>query len=310
MRTVYFTSVGRLPPKGTCLSAANGESWPEFGDIDLFEHMQEDKRGMDIHPHSEISILGQVASEIIHVVVALYDRNNTSAFLAAIAGSSIPDGFRIKVYLANNDPRRSDSLKFNARLHSSSYVSFNVEDMSRNLHGFSRFLLVRSLLRRDKAMNYVIFLDDDQYLLRNSLFTLWSQKVPRSIVSWYGKCWNAKVRSLSYWQPKHGMSAVLTKSKHPRFWHYAGTGFSVIDTRIFQDERIFDIPHDYMFVEDLWLSYVLGLNNWSLRRAFVDLDIDSARNKMGQWSSMHELKETMFQHLVRCRHPLKLASPC
>ena len=61
-----------------------------------------------------------------------------------------------------------------------------------------------------------------------------------------------------------------------------------------------------MFVEDLWLSYVLGLNNWSLRRAFVDLDIDSARNKMGQWSSMHELKETMFQHLVRCRHPLKL----
>ena len=47
----------------------------------------------------------------------------------------------------------------------------------------------------------------------------------------------AKVRSCHIGS-KHGMSAVLTKSKHPRFWHYAGTGFSVIDTRIFQDERM------------------------------------------------------------------------
>jgi len=236
----------------------------------------------------------------IHVVVAVYDRDNTEDFLYHLSKSNLPDETILQVHIANNMPSRQPALvKLAARV---SATKFNVQvtNMRKNLGGIARFILSRELLQTS-LLDFVIFMDDDQYCYKNTVIELWNQRKHRAIVSWYGKSWHNA--AASYWQPTFGFSEIKASSITPQTWNYAGTGMSILDTLIFSDERVFKIPSQYGFVEDVWLSYVLKANDWKLLRAYVSFAWMSELSETGQYQRLKATKEEMFSNLKRCDFP-------
>ena len=173
--------------------------------------------------------------------------------------------------------------------------------MGSNTGGFGRFLAVRDLLQQF-AIDFVIFIDDDQYVRTDTIINLWEQRASGAMVSWFGKAWHKP--KMSYWKPTFGYSEITHRLPYPHEWHYAGTGMSVVDTMIFSDKRVFNIPKQFAFVEDIWLSYILKVNGWELTRAFIDFTEDKTLGDRGQWSALKQLKEDMFTVLQRCDTPL------
>jgi len=179
--------------------------------------------------------------------------------------------------------------------------------MGMNFGGFSRFVLAKTLLNTE-YIDYLIFVDDDQLVLPSTLGKMWSQRRRRALVSWFGKCWHS--REKHYWSPTYGFSQVTQQTQTPKTWHYGGTGLSIVDALIFTDERVFAIPAEYAFVEDLWLSYIIRLNNWSILRAFTSVHLLRELNDNGQYVHLKSTKEKMFLLLQRCDQPLPLDKRC
>ena len=242
----------------------------------------------------------RLATEI-HVVVAVYDRQNTETFLSHLSHSNLPEDTILIVHVANNLPSRQPSLEDLATMISSSNCIIKVTNMGKNYGGMARFILTRKIARVT-LLDFVIFMDDDQYCFRNTVIRLWQQRKHRTMVSWFGKSWHDS--SKTYWTPTFGWSEIKSGSNIPQNWHYAGTGMSVVDALIFSDERVFQIPKQYAFIEDVWLSYVLKANGWELRRAFVLFSWDSVLSTSGQYNSLKQKKDDFFMILNQCEFPL------
>jgi len=237
----------------------------------------------------------------IHVVVAVYDRTNTEEFIDHLLKSALPPNTCIKLHIANNLPSRQASINSVAKHMSTSKVQIKVTNMGKNMGGIARLFLTRDLLRTN-LLDFVIFIDDDQYCHQNTIWSLWIQRKPHAMVSWFGKSWH--LRNSSYWSQTFGFPEITAGINIPQNWQYAGTGMSVVDTLIFSDKRVYKIPKPYTFVEDLWLSYVLKVNGWELKRAFTLFSQEAALSDDGQYRKLKEVKEDMFSALKQCGFPL------
>lgn len=94
-----------------------------------------------------------------------------------------------------------------------------------------------------------------------------------------------------------------------RFGHYGATCGSIIDTTIFRvDSNLWDIPSDvpvsvYYGVEDLWLSYILQANEWSIARSFLPpiCDItatDKEANSVSMCLVLRKEKQLLLEYLM------------
>jgi hypothetical protein len=153
-----------------------------------------------------------------------------------------------------------------------------------NIGGIGRFHAARGLTG---AHPYVVFVDDDQTFADDALRIMLDEVRPGAMCATYGfqiECPH------SYWQRR------LPK---PGDWiQYAGTCGMISDTAVFADERLFDCPERFTFVEDLWLSYFAEHQlGWSLTRSGAQFhQIDDGRN---QWLTLGtDLKSEFVHHLV------------
>ena len=183
-------------------------------------------------------------------------------------------------------------------------------DMGRNTFGFGRFLLARKLLNRHTPhfSQHVIMLDDDQYVQRDTLSTVYSSRQPRTYKTWYGKNWHPS--ETSYWKPTFGVAmraaatATTTKFTHPevKTWQYGGTGMSIVDAAIFFYPDIFKLDKEFQMIEDVWLSYIAQLAGWEISRLFITFKIDRTQSRSGQYIHLADLKNEMFRKVgyLRC----------
>ncbi len=243
----------------------------------------------------------QQSNTKIHVFCAVHERKNTETFLDSFLSSRLPDYTELHVHIANNAPFRQFELEAMSLAKSVPSITFDVTDMGGNHGGMARFILVARLMKK-VLLDFAIFIDDDQYVNDNTIAELWSQRRTMAMVSWYGKCWSSAQQN--YWKETFGMRHARLALDFPDHWHYAGTGMSIVDTLIFSDSRVFEVPKRYYFVEDLWLSYVLRASGWYLKRAFVNFTWDENLNLSGQYNVLMDLKEQMFEDLQRCNVPL------
>jgi len=237
----------------------------------------------------------------IHVFCAVYRRKNTATFFQHLAASELPKNTILHVHVANNDPSRQEELQALATAESSSLVMFHVTNMLANHGGMARFILAHRCMK-DFSIGFAVFIDDDQYVWPDSIANLWDQKAPQSMVSYFGKSWESP--RLTYWQPSFGFPEISAGLNNTHTWHYAGTGMSIVDALIFSDERVFQVPKKYYFVEDLWLSYLLRVNGWRLKRALLEIDWDTDLSNGGQYNKLKTTKNEMFETLKRCPVPL------
>lgn len=234
----------------------------------------------------------------IHLFCAIFDRPNTIYFMDHLLQSELGE-YKVRVHIANNKASRQAELVALAALKSTDQITFDVTAMPSNLGGMARFLLLKQMMRV-YLIDFAVFIDDDQYVGKQSILNLWAQRENRAMVSWFGKCWdNAESK---YWVPTFGFNQIHQNSSFPKVWHYAGTGFSIVDTLIFSDPRVFQIPDEYFYVEDLWLSYILSVNTWKRKRAFVSIT-QSNESHSGQFNNLKKVKERMFRQLNTCPTP-------
>jgi hypothetical protein len=153
-----------------------------------------------------------------------------------------------------------------------------------NIGGIGRFHAARGLA---DSHPYVVFVDDDQTFADDALRVMLDEIRPGAMCATYGfqiECPH------SYWQ---------RRLPAPGDWiQYAGTCGMISATAVFADERLFDVPERFTFVEDLWLSYFAEHElGWSLSRSGARFhQIDDGRN---QWLTLGtDLKSEFLHHLV------------
>jgi hypothetical protein len=81
---------------------------------------------------------------------------------------------------------------------------------------------------------------------------------------------------------------------------------SIVDASIFTHEKLFLIPSEYRFVEDLWLSYVIQVApDWGPIGRLMGLEFDREieLSKEGQWNdeSFKDTKIGFFTLLRNCK---------
>jgi len=163
-------------------------------------------------------------------------------------------GVRVELHVWNNNPDIAGELEALAALAACSVLSIRLHHSSENVGGFGRFHLARELAPRHP---YVVFIDDDQLFGAHTIATLRREARPRSATGWWA------YRFL--FPPHYWLRVPVRKGRRAQ---YLGTCGMICDTSVFADDRLFECPDRFRFVEDVWLSYVAQhLLGWTLRRS-------------------------------------------
>jgi hypothetical protein len=216
---------------------------------------------------------------VLPVVMAVWQRIE---FLpTTIAMLERQAGVRPELHLWVNNVEVADTAH---ALAAAASIPVHVTISPENIGGIGRFHAARKLAG---AHPFVVFVDDDQTFADDALRVMLDEVAPGSMLATYGFQMDCPH---SYWQRR------LPK---PGDWiQYAGTCGMIADTAVFADDRLFDCPERYTFVEDLWLSFFAEHElGWSLRRSRAPFhQIDDGRN---QWRLLGpDLKSEFVRHLV------------
>ena len=96
-------------------------------------------------------------------------------------------------------------------------IKVSVKHMEGKLHhNFARFVYVNEL-RKETALDEVIFLDDDQYWAPTFVSTLLEAHQTKSMTSWYGKTYEPDEKGVGqYWKPMLGFTDLIQGKGWPR----------------------------------------------------------------------------------------------
>lgn len=186
------------------------------------------------------------------------------------------------LYVWNNNAK---TVKQIDRMAADAAIPVTVIHSKTNIGGFGRFYYARELADKYK---YIIFIDDDQMLGESALATLWREAGPNRISGWWAYNF---LTSRSYW--------LRLRALRGRTAAYIGTCGMIADSSIFKDDRLFECPKEFWFVEDLWLSYFAShVHNWQLQRSWAKFwFLPDAKN---QFAGLMSQKGRFLRYLRSC----------
>jgi hypothetical protein len=158
-----------------------------------------------------------------------------------------------------------------------------------NWHAFSRFLYVDEL-RRKEPLDYILFVDDDQYWDPTFASSLLAEHKPKGMTSWYGKTFDDQRRNASvtadYWGSDVQYSDIIAgRLSDVVLFTYGGPGGSIFDANLWllgtQLLRLKDDLSRFYKFDDIWSSYVIdALLGWEIRRLLKPVPIDVAKIRL------------------------------
>lgn len=191
-------------------------------------------------------------------------------------------------YLWNNNPSASSEVDSVVSLAS---IDVHVIHSSSNEGCIARHRLAFSLRQ---TYTHFVFIDDDQQFESDCLATLLSESNYNTLVGWWA--WNLGSK---YWirkRVKPGQSA-----------NYLGCGMTIIPSSFYEPD-FFDVPCQYMSLDDLWCSVYAGIKGYQLRASKVKVtmngDDDSAL-----YLPLYDLKQE-FAEWARQRYGLPKVNLC
>lgn len=161
-------------------------------------------------------------------------------------------------------------------------VKIKVVENEVNWHAFSRFVNTNEL-RKTEPMDFVVFVDDDQFWFPNFVSSLLTYFKPRGMTTWHGKTFpntDQKTGMADYWTSTITWANLMRGELELNAFTYGGPGGSVFDINLWLFEHQLmrlkgDLKRFYQF-DDLWASFVIdALLGWELRRQ-PSLPIDIA----------------------------------
>lgn len=177
-------------------------------------------------------------------------------------------------------------------------IKLNIAHNEYNGFGFERFLYTKNL-KKQKLLDYIIFIDDDQIFYSDFIKKLYSLKQPKSMITWYGKIFDRQ--NINYWQ----IDSFKTRKTQKQF-DYGGTGGCIIDCSVFDDDsmlfNINNIEKKYSIqqIEDLWLSYIISLYGYKIYNSFlppIELT-DKDTTNQALWIHIKEHKQNLLEYLI------------
>jgi hypothetical protein len=218
---------------------------------------------------------------------------------------------RINIHLLNNNEDNIENLKdmiiqFKEKY---KYIKIYLSHYDNKYYGFQRFIYIRDTLIKNYFIDYVIIIDDDQLFSNDWVEQIYKLKKKKTYVSWFGKTWNDY---LDYWNGSDisTMDCKYIKNTHLMSFMYGGTGGSIIDVNIFNNNTLLwnipdDLPKNISIynVEDLWLSFIIKYEyNWNIDRCLLppikDLNIkDEQCNSESLFMCLKEDKQILFEYL-------------
>ena len=151
-----------------------------------------------------------------------------------------------------------------------------------NIGGMGRFYILKKL-RRQGLRGPAVLLDDDQDVTPRFVSDLLGRYRPHSIHGVWA--WSQKT---SYWD------RVEVADREPAT--YVGTGGCVIDSSLVEQPGFFSrLPDQYLFVEDLWMSFVATWLGWSLRK--IDTPYEFVQEELNQHHQLTHVKDDFFAYL-------------
>lgn len=145
---------------------------------------------VELHPIARMEKVVASSNEKrkTHVLACVHTRPNTQEFLMKLLESDVAG--KLYIHICNNNAKRQAELESLAstvvkqqqqqQQHPSGGVA-NIEivDMGGNVGGFGRFILARQLMERmPGAADYVIMLDDDQYVRNTTISEVYAAREP------------------------------------------------------------------------------------------------------------------------------------
>lgn len=190
------------------------------------------------------------------------------------------EGVKVKLYIWNNNPEISGQVD---EIVSRSQLEVQVHHNPDNVGGFGRFYKASEIA---EDFPFIVTIDDDVNFGPHAIKTLVNEFKPNTIHSFFAfKLINAH----DYFD--------RTVSHPGETADYCGTGGEIIDSSIFKNQRLFECPEKYWFLEDLWLCFVAKQNGWELYKSAADLHLDEGDFK-DQWLQLKPLKTEFLEYLV------------
>lgn len=250
--------------------------------------------------------------EDIHIVMCVYKRPfNLITQLTNLNNQTVCN--RIYLHVINNNNKLVEIFEdlLNDTNNKLKYQLYNYDN---TYFGYQRFLTIKDEILKNHNMDYVIIIDDDQVFPNDWVEKMYNLRTPKTYYSWYVKKWCDT--NLDYWNGSLINISDCKKNKVVNLdnFHYGGTGGSIIDVNIFnQNSELWNIPNDLPInisiynIEDLWLSYVIiYYYKWNIKRSFLPEDKSfNATNVMSDthslWRQIQKEKQILFEYLFTQR---------
>lgn len=215
----------------------------------------------------------------VPVVLCVWRRVHRLA--ETLAGLERQQGASIELHVWNNAAR--EAARVESILRDVGSFAVSVTHSSRNVGGFGRFYLARTLAVRHP---FVVFIDDDLGFAPGMVSDLVAEARRESIRGYW--CYHLR-NPTDYWDRVAATPGEIVD--------YCSTAGMIADSRVFLEPGLFRCPRRFWFVEDLWLSYfatqVLG---WDLVKSNVEFEM--GYDGVDQFVYLHRQKSAFLRHLI------------
>jgi hypothetical protein len=186
--------------------------------------------------------------------------------------------FDFYIWNNNNDNNIIDCLYD----YKNKYTIINdIYNSHENVGGLGRFIYAKKLSDR---YSKIIFIDDDQIFSDDLIFEMVNKFQEKTIISW----WSWKINTLDYFN-RYRVSNLKEAD-------YCGTGGMIVDSKVFKEDIVFEIPEKYKFIEDLWLSFI-AKNVLNYKLLGYNFNINIVEDGKDQSLKLLNLKREMYIYL-------------
>jgi glycosyltransferase involved in cell wall biosynthesis len=190
-------------------------------------------------------------------------------------------------------------------------VKIKVVENQVNWHTFSRFIYTNEL-RQTEPMDFVVFVDDNQFFPPNFVSSLLTYFKPRGMTTWYGKTFSTRETGMpDFGNPVITWENLMRGELELDAFAYGGPGGSVFDVNLWLLElQLMRLKRDlkgYHQLDDLWASFVIdALLGWEMRRQpALPIDIANCHQGIYQETVFRGLPEKQVQRLRQMNARMK-----
>jgi len=211
---------------------------------------------------------------MINVVQLLHSRTEyLDRQLTCMKNQVVDD--KITYHLILNNPNLHDKHTEIIENKNLDFVKVSYADNSKIC--FERFHYIKNNLLNNE---FVIIMDDDQFISSDQVKELWNLRKKKTFVTWHGTVFT-KDRIDMYTDWKYSFDH--NHNPNNKKYSYGGPNFCVIDTEIFQpNSDLFFIedmyPKSCRSMDDITLSWICSKINWTIERSFVRPEIHIQRD--------------------------------